>query len=145
MGTGGLFIHQIGVILGQRMTFLMVYLLVFWCLPPCRILASCTDLMQAIKELVLSSKHLQRDIVESGRVSNDSDSTTGSHNALLGTKTSFYETENRKLVRILWRRLELNSNKSFKEKKHSLIGDNKSCSEFFKYAITVSSTRGRPP
>ncbi|XP_011616362.2 huntingtin-interacting protein 1 isoform X1 [Takifugu rubripes] len=32
-----------------------------------RILASCTDLMQAIKELVLSSKHLQRDIVESGR------------------------------------------------------------------------------
>lgn len=36
---------------------------------PCRILASCTELMQAIKELVLSSKHLQRDIVESGRVS----------------------------------------------------------------------------
>lgn len=35
----------------------------------CRILASCTDLMQAIKELVLSSKNLQRDIVESGRVS----------------------------------------------------------------------------
>ncbi|XP_019950674.2 huntingtin-interacting protein 1 isoform X1 [Paralichthys olivaceus] len=32
-----------------------------------RILASCTELMQAIKELVLSSKHLQRDIVESGR------------------------------------------------------------------------------
>uniref|UniRef100_A0A3P8YSH9 Huntingtin-interacting protein 1-related protein n=1 Tax=Esox lucius TaxID=8010 RepID=A0A3P8YSH9_ESOLU len=32
-----------------------------------RILASCTDLMQAIKELVLSSKDLQRDIVESGR------------------------------------------------------------------------------
>ncbi|XP_074535387.1 huntingtin-interacting protein 1 isoform X1 [Halichoeres trimaculatus] len=32
-----------------------------------RILASCTDLMQAIKELVLSSKNLQRDIVESGR------------------------------------------------------------------------------
>uniref|UniRef100_A0A8D3BDW9 Huntingtin-interacting protein 1-related protein n=1 Tax=Scophthalmus maximus TaxID=52904 RepID=A0A8D3BDW9_SCOMX len=32
-----------------------------------RILASCTELMRAIKELVLSSKHLQRDIVESGR------------------------------------------------------------------------------
>ncbi|XP_070983600.1 huntingtin-interacting protein 1-like isoform X2 [Oncorhynchus clarkii lewisi] len=32
-----------------------------------RILASCTDLMQAIKELVLSSKDLQRDIVDSGR------------------------------------------------------------------------------
>nr|XP_043887661.1 huntingtin-interacting protein 1 isoform X1 [Solea senegalensis] len=32
-----------------------------------RILASCTELMQAIKELVLSSKELQRDIVESGR------------------------------------------------------------------------------
>nr|XP_005986931.1 PREDICTED: huntingtin-interacting protein 1 [Latimeria chalumnae] len=32
-----------------------------------RILASCTDLMQAIKELVLASKDLQRDIVESGR------------------------------------------------------------------------------
>lgn len=46
--------------------------------------------MQAIKELVLSSKHLQRDIVESGRVSHDSDSTTRSHNALLGTKPSFY-------------------------------------------------------
>ncbi|XP_009289840.1 huntingtin-interacting protein 1 isoform X3 [Danio rerio] len=32
-----------------------------------RILASCTDLMQAIRVLVLSSKDLQRDIVESGR------------------------------------------------------------------------------
>uniref|UniRef100_A0A671PLJ3 Huntingtin-interacting protein 1-related protein n=1 Tax=Sinocyclocheilus anshuiensis TaxID=1608454 RepID=A0A671PLJ3_9TELE len=32
-----------------------------------RILASCTDLMQAIKVLVLSSKDLQRDIVESGK------------------------------------------------------------------------------
>ncbi|KAM4565876.1 huntingtin-interacting protein 1 isoform 1-T1 [Odontesthes bonariensis] len=32
-----------------------------------RILASCTELMQAIKELVRSSKNLQRDIVESGR------------------------------------------------------------------------------
>ncbi|XP_070761513.1 huntingtin-interacting protein 1 [Enoplosus armatus] len=32
-----------------------------------RILASCTELMQAIKELILSSKNLQRDIVESGR------------------------------------------------------------------------------
>lgn len=32
-----------------------------------RILASCTELMQAIKQLVLSSKNLQRDIVESGR------------------------------------------------------------------------------
>ncbi|KAA8593957.1 hypothetical protein FQN60_004791, partial [Etheostoma spectabile] len=32
-----------------------------------RILASCTELMRAIKELVLSSKNLQRDIVESGR------------------------------------------------------------------------------
>uniref|UniRef100_A0A8C4ZNY9 Huntingtin interacting protein 1 n=1 Tax=Gadus morhua TaxID=8049 RepID=A0A8C4ZNY9_GADMO len=32
-----------------------------------RILASCTELMQAIKALVLSSKDLQRDIVESGR------------------------------------------------------------------------------
>uniref|UniRef100_A0A8C4E1R8 Huntingtin-interacting protein 1-related protein n=1 Tax=Dicentrarchus labrax TaxID=13489 RepID=A0A8C4E1R8_DICLA len=32
-----------------------------------RILASCTELMQAIKELILSSKTLQRDIVESGR------------------------------------------------------------------------------
>ncbi|XP_034460356.1 huntingtin-interacting protein 1 isoform X1 [Hippoglossus hippoglossus] len=32
-----------------------------------RILASCTELMQAIKELVVSSKNLQRDIVESGR------------------------------------------------------------------------------
>ena len=35
----------------------------------CRILASCTDLMAAIKVLVLSSKDLQSDIVESGRVS----------------------------------------------------------------------------
>uniref|UniRef100_H2M7H7 Huntingtin-interacting protein 1-related protein n=1 Tax=Oryzias latipes TaxID=8090 RepID=H2M7H7_ORYLA len=34
---------------------------------PCRILASCTELMEAIKALVLSSKDLQRDIVESGR------------------------------------------------------------------------------
>ncbi|XP_019741502.1 huntingtin-interacting protein 1 isoform X1 [Hippocampus comes] len=32
-----------------------------------RILASCTDLMAAIKALVLSSKDLQKDIVESGR------------------------------------------------------------------------------
>ncbi|XP_024132762.1 huntingtin-interacting protein 1 isoform X1 [Oryzias melastigma] len=32
-----------------------------------RILASCTELMEAIKALVLSSKDLQRDIVESGR------------------------------------------------------------------------------
>uniref|UniRef100_H3D9K5 Huntingtin-interacting protein 1-related protein n=1 Tax=Tetraodon nigroviridis TaxID=99883 RepID=H3D9K5_TETNG len=32
-----------------------------------RILASCTELMQTIKELILSSKDLQRDIVESGR------------------------------------------------------------------------------
>ncbi|XP_036393104.1 huntingtin-interacting protein 1-like isoform X2 [Megalops cyprinoides] len=32
-----------------------------------RILASCTELMQAIKALVLASKDLQRDIVESGR------------------------------------------------------------------------------
>ncbi|XP_068601371.1 huntingtin-interacting protein 1 [Brachionichthys hirsutus] len=32
-----------------------------------RILASCTELMQAIKQLILSSKDLQRDIVESGR------------------------------------------------------------------------------
>ncbi|XP_063061509.1 huntingtin-interacting protein 1 [Engraulis encrasicolus] len=32
-----------------------------------RILGSCTDLMEAIKVLVLSSKDLQRDIVESGR------------------------------------------------------------------------------
>ncbi|XP_051813719.1 huntingtin-interacting protein 1 isoform X2 [Acanthochromis polyacanthus] len=32
-----------------------------------RILGSCTELMQAIKELILSSKDLQRDIVESGR------------------------------------------------------------------------------
>ncbi|KAK5904544.1 hypothetical protein CesoFtcFv8_006095 [Champsocephalus esox] len=32
-----------------------------------RILASCTELMQAIKQLVVSSKNLQRDIVESGR------------------------------------------------------------------------------
>ncbi|XP_072548339.1 huntingtin-interacting protein 1 isoform X2 [Salminus brasiliensis] len=32
-----------------------------------RILASCTELMQAIKVLVLSSKDLQRDIVEGGR------------------------------------------------------------------------------
>ncbi|XP_060902314.1 huntingtin-interacting protein 1 isoform X1 [Labrus mixtus] len=32
-----------------------------------RILASCTELMQAIKVLVVSSKNLQRDIVESGR------------------------------------------------------------------------------
>ncbi|XP_076591002.1 huntingtin-interacting protein 1 isoform X2 [Chaetodon auriga] len=32
-----------------------------------RILGSCTELMQAIKELILSSKNLQRDIVESGR------------------------------------------------------------------------------
>uniref|UniRef100_A0A8C2XGF1 Huntingtin interacting protein 1 n=1 Tax=Cyclopterus lumpus TaxID=8103 RepID=A0A8C2XGF1_CYCLU len=32
-----------------------------------RILAACTELMQAIKQLVLSSKNLQKDIVESGR------------------------------------------------------------------------------
>lgn len=36
-----------------------------------RILASCTELMKAIKELILSSKDLQRDIVESGRVSDN--------------------------------------------------------------------------
>lgn len=38
---------------------------------PRRILASCTELMQTIKELILSSKDLQRDIVESGRVSSN--------------------------------------------------------------------------
>ncbi|KAM8904662.1 huntingtin-interacting protein 1 isoform 2-T4 [Spinachia spinachia] len=32
-----------------------------------RILAACTELMQAIKQLVLSSKNLQKDIVEGGR------------------------------------------------------------------------------
>lgn len=37
--------------------------------PSCRILASCTELMQAIKVLVLASKDLQRDIVEGSRVS----------------------------------------------------------------------------
>lgn len=42
---------------------------VLYSVSPCRILGSCTDLMQAIKELILSSKDLQRDIVESGRVS----------------------------------------------------------------------------
>lgn len=36
---------------------------------PCRILSSCTGLMQAIQALVLASKDLQREIVESGRVS----------------------------------------------------------------------------
>uniref|UniRef100_A0A669EFH0 Huntingtin-interacting protein 1-related protein n=1 Tax=Oreochromis niloticus TaxID=8128 RepID=A0A669EFH0_ORENI len=40
---------------------------VFCSVALCRILASCTELMQAIKELILSSKDLQRDIVESGR------------------------------------------------------------------------------
>lgn len=35
----------------------------------CRILGSCTGLMQAIHILVLASKDLQREIVESGRVS----------------------------------------------------------------------------
>lgn len=35
----------------------------------CRILGSCTGLMQAIRVLVLASKDLQREIVESGRVS----------------------------------------------------------------------------
>lgn len=35
----------------------------------CRILGSCTGLMQAIHVLVLASKDLQREIVESGRVS----------------------------------------------------------------------------
>lgn len=35
----------------------------------CRILGSCTGLMQAIQDLVLASKDLQREIVESGRVS----------------------------------------------------------------------------
>lgn len=34
-----------------------------------RILGSCTGLMQAIHILVLASKDLQREIVESGRVS----------------------------------------------------------------------------
>lgn len=34
-----------------------------------RILGSCTGLMQAIRVLVLASKDLQREIVESGRVS----------------------------------------------------------------------------
>lgn len=37
-----------------------------------RILGSCTGLMQAIHVLVLASKDLQREIVESGRVSEDS-------------------------------------------------------------------------
>lgn len=37
----------------------------------CRILGSCTGLMQAIHVLVLASKDLQREIVESGRVSWD--------------------------------------------------------------------------
>lgn len=36
-----------------------------------RILGSCTGLMQAIHVLVLASKDLQREIVESGRVSKD--------------------------------------------------------------------------
>lgn len=36
-----------------------------------RILGSCTGLMQAIRVLVLASKDLQREIVESGRVSWD--------------------------------------------------------------------------
>lgn len=44
-------------------------MIVFCSVALCRILASCTELMQAIKELILSSKDLQRDIVESGRVS----------------------------------------------------------------------------
>lgn len=35
----------------------------------CRILGSCTSLMQAIQVLIVASKDLQREIVESGRVS----------------------------------------------------------------------------
>lgn len=35
----------------------------------CRILGSCTSLMQAIQVLIVASKELQREIVESGRVS----------------------------------------------------------------------------
>ena len=55
--------------LGSRMLFVA----------PRRILASCTELMQAIKVLVLSSKDLQRDIVESGRVSTHTRARTHTH------------------------------------------------------------------
>lgn len=41
-----------------------LYVLVF-----CRILGSCTDLMQGIQALILASKDLQKEIVESGTVS----------------------------------------------------------------------------
>lgn len=34
----------------------------------CRILGSCTSLMQAIQVLIVASKDLQKEIVESGRV-----------------------------------------------------------------------------
>uniref|UniRef100_A0A8D3DCT3 Huntingtin-interacting protein 1-related protein n=1 Tax=Scophthalmus maximus TaxID=52904 RepID=A0A8D3DCT3_SCOMX len=50
-----------------RIEVLKRYLRHLCSVAPRRILASCTELMRAIKELVLSSKHLQRDIVESGR------------------------------------------------------------------------------
>ncbi|KAI1231977.1 hypothetical protein IHE44_0007623 [Lamprotornis superbus] len=46
----------------------LLYREVQWCLS-CRILGSCTGLMQAIHVLVLASKDLQREIVESGRFS----------------------------------------------------------------------------
>lgn len=48
-----------------------------WCLSH-RILGSCTGLMQAIHILVLASKDLQREIVESGRVSWDGGGGKGS-------------------------------------------------------------------
>lgn len=43
-----------------------------------RILGSCTSLMQAIKVLVVASKDLQKEIVESGRVSSKQGSGVGS-------------------------------------------------------------------
>lgn len=55
----------------NRTVFFIV--VVGFCVPDlfffCRILGSCTSLMQAIQVLIVASKDLQREIVESGRVS----------------------------------------------------------------------------
>lgn len=55
------------------------FLLIFF--PP-RILGSCTSLMQAIQVLIMASKDLQREIVESGRVSMGEDPWTGGANII---------------------------------------------------------------
>lgn len=68
----------------------------------CRILGSCTDLMQAIQVLVLASKDLQQEIVESGRVSlyQSCNRITFTSHLLCSTVTTTYFYE--KIYQQLW-------------------------------------------